>query len=554
MSDSIIPTIKPQNECDVITIFPMGVECIIQNPSNDKSFDGAATLSITGGTPPYTVYWEIGSYAPALGSLGVGEYEATVVDYYGDFTANTICSLTADTLTISGMCFTLSGVVEGQLIYISTPSIGLKNGKPHYFLQYTTQQLGYVFWNVSLNEWVFCQTLDCQITPYNLSDDTGFYPTGTTGSWVSTGDNIILITESYVGLCSLPIIEREFYDLCVSLEIRNTDPDLPSINVINIDLSSGTTINGQPSWTSDTGQYLLYWNNVSIPNQWTLTGYSQTTTFINNDPSYPPLSNWQILGNPSVSNITVTEGNCSLEYSVFVSATDNDALCGLNGSITVSASGGISPYTYSINGGQSYSPSPIFNNILPGTYSVMAKDSNNITGSFGNVIITNTPPVIYTLTLVTNYVNNTFSITAPTLPGGVNMSVDLVMLSLFTYYPIGITPTPSYNNVTTIQGITPMTLSNIVTNTITINNPCNSNIPFNLNAIQQQKTFINTLTFTSNQTITGSTTNIIVNNPSGNCINAVSYYNLSIVSPKINGCDCCELNLVNPVQPIPPTI
>jgi hypothetical protein len=42
-----IPTVKPPNECDVITIFPMDVECIVQNPSNDRSFDGAATLAIT---------------------------------------------------------------------------------------------------------------------------------------------------------------------------------------------------------------------------------------------------------------------------------------------------------------------------------------------------------------------------------------------------------------------------------------------------------------------------------------------------------------------------
>ena len=67
-----IPTVKPPNECDVLTIFPMGVDCIVQNPSNDRTFDGAAALSITGGTPPYTVFWEIGSFAPALANIGVG--------------------------------------------------------------------------------------------------------------------------------------------------------------------------------------------------------------------------------------------------------------------------------------------------------------------------------------------------------------------------------------------------------------------------------------------------------------------------------------------------
>jgi hypothetical protein len=45
------------------------------------------------------------------------------------------------------MCFVVSGIVKDQLVYINSPSIGLKNGKPHYFLQYGLQELGYVFWN-----------------------------------------------------------------------------------------------------------------------------------------------------------------------------------------------------------------------------------------------------------------------------------------------------------------------------------------------------------------------------------------------------------------------
>ena len=101
MGNLTIPTINRPNECDVITIFPMGVQCFVQNPTNDRSFDGLATLGITGGTPPYTVEWEIGSFAPALSNLGVGEYTATVIDSYGDFTATTTCVLSSTTTTTS---------------------------------------------------------------------------------------------------------------------------------------------------------------------------------------------------------------------------------------------------------------------------------------------------------------------------------------------------------------------------------------------------------------------------------------------------------------------
>ena len=184
----------------------------------------------------------------------------------------------------------------------------------------------------------------------------------------------------------------------------------------------------------------------------------------------------------------------------------------------------------------------------------MAKDTNNVIGSFGNVTISTTPATTYTLTLNVNYNANTFSITAPTLPGGVTLTADLNMLSLLTYYPTTIIPVPSYNNTTTINGSSTMTLNNITTNTITVNNPCFQEVQSGIAAVQVQKTYNSTLVFNSNQTITGSTTNTIVNDPFGKCQNAVAYYTLSLSNPRVSGCICCNLNLINPVQPLPPIV
>jgi gliding motility-associated-like protein len=49
-----------------------------------------------------------------------------------------------------------------------------------------------------------------------------------------------------------------------------------------------------------------------------------------------------------------------------------DATCSGNGSITVTASGG-SNFEYSINGGTTWQPSNVFNNVPPGTYSVLVR-------------------------------------------------------------------------------------------------------------------------------------------------------------------------------------
>lgn len=546
MGNSITPSIKRSNECDVITIFPMGVTCSVLQPSSDTSFDGATALIITGGTPPYTVAWDSGSYAPALMNLGVGEYNATVTDYYNDFTAFTKCILTAETTTFSGMCFVVSGIVEDSLVYISTDSVGLKNGKPYYKLQYGTTVLGYVFWSQSQNVWIFCESLDCQGSFYESLNNGGYlYPSGDT--WTISGDTIYFIEESYPGDCSLPVIPKINNPLCGTLVVRSNTPGVLT-DTIQIDLTPGLDINGQPSWSSVTNQYVIYWNTGSTPSQWTMTGYSNPSVLlINNDPSDPPISNWQVLGSPEVLSLDIIEGLCSSAYTVSVSVVVNDALCGENGSLIVTASGGQSPYQYSINGGLSYQPSPIFNGLTPGNYSVFVQDSNTTIGSTSVTVNTTNQISSYVLELDINYSTGLFSITTPTLPNGVTITFDLVHQSTFYYYPDTLSPTPTYNNTTTITGIGNMTLDNVQNATVPLGGPCIADSPITI--LYENVTYMNTITMGSNETISGSTTSSIVNSPIGDCVEAAGNYQINITNVLMNNCGCCEINIINPRPP-----
>jgi hypothetical protein len=55
------------------------------------------------------------------------------------------------------------------------------------------------------------------------------------------------------------------------------------------------------------------------------------------------------------------------------------------------------------------------------------------------------------------------------------------------------------------------------------------------------------LTIGSNQTITGFTTNQIINDPTGYCEDAIPNYQLYISNAVINNCKCCKIKFINPV-------
>ena len=237
-----------------------------------------------------------------------------------------------------------------------------------------------------------------------------------------------------------------------------------------------------------------------------ILGYTGNLIY-NFDPNSPPLSNWLISGQPDLLGISVVEGDCDNSYSVYLSITKNDAPCDQDGSITVFANGGVAPYTYSINGGLTFQVSPIFLSLQPGIYNVVAKDSNNVLSQVTQTPILSFPPAVYAVTLTTDYVNNTFSVTAPILPAGTTLDVDLVMLSYFSYYPANLIPQPQYFNITTVENTYQLPFNSIVINTIPLSGPCTLNGP--ISVTQFQRTYQSTLNLSSNQVITGNTTNII---------------------------------------------
>ena len=346
------PVYRPKNECDVFTLFDMGLMCnVISIPSSSVSNDGVLTLDVTGGTSPYSFYWANGQRSQTLTNISPGLYECNVVDYYEDYSSTIVCEVFGPTPT-------------------PTPT----------------------------------QTQTPTVTP------SGTFP----------------------NLCFIATSLNSAYG-----------PWQFTYNGIS---------NGKYSWIYD--QYKIVWNNDNI--RWEIVLSDMTPfiadnggIFVNTSNSSVPLSSWSSIGGQYVYDITMTKGNCPSKIPLKVYITQNNSTCdgvtNCDGAITIGAKYGQSPYLYSINGSE-YQSIGSYNNLCPGQYTVITKDSN---GS----VVTNTvnlgykqKPITYQLsinllndkTIVTKgsgFISKTTYlnvITNPELPDGLELLFNLDFSSIKT--------------------------------------------------------------------------------------------------------------------------
>ena len=93
---------------------------------------------------------------------------------------------------------------------------------------------------------------------------------------------------------------------------------------------------------------------------------------------------------------------------------------GNNGKIEVSITGGTAPFEYSIDGGENYQTSNIFENLTAGNYIVIVKDKNNFTRNTETITIID-PEII---TIETTVVNDEITINASGGVGVIRFSID----------------------------------------------------------------------------------------------------------------------------------
>ena len=301
-------------------------------------------------------------------------------------------------------------------------------------------------------------------------------------------------------------------------------------------------LNGMPTWISNDNLYNIYWS-TGTTSQWLVDGWTNGVIY-NSNTSTPPLTGWQFLGGTYSATyvITVLEGVCVSNPMINMSISKQAPTCVNNGSIIITANGGTPAYQYSINGGTTYQSSPVFSNLGSGIYSVMAKDSNNITTTQSVTLTSASVINTYQIQLLLTGPNSFNILVTPTLPSGTFITFNLTHNSTFKLAP---SPTvATYNNlVTVIVNGTPITTPSPILTTSTTFNPCDSgSIYTKINV-----TNWNTITFNSSTTISGTFTNTINPiTPLVNCYNVSGQSKILINNAKLNKCECCNLIVKNP--------
>ncbi len=205
-------------------------------------------------------------------------------------------------------------------------------------------------------------------------------------------------------------------------------------------------VNSKQSWISDDSTVKIIWDTTL--NAWKLSGDTLgNVQVINTNPQQPPINgNWKVLGFPY--NVTANQGECVPVSALSATANVNNPTCSCDGTISITARGGVPPYQFSVNGGTTFVNTPLFTNLCGGLISWVVKDS--VDTVFNGSSTLTQPQASTTYQLNVNYISNdTISqtqtsrtrkeefglLSTPTLPNGVTVNTDLEINTVILVSP-----------------------------------------------------------------------------------------------------------------------
>ena len=347
VTPSITPSITPTktpffnliNNCAPITLFDMGIECNVGSiPSSISSSDGTLSILVTGGTSPYSFYWAGGQRTQTLSNVPQGSYEVTVVDFYGDYTATTICNLfplsptptptptqtpTSTPIPVyPNLCFTyLNPTIGTSIGPIEFILNGTQNGKPTWSAYLGLTQLD-IIWSIQNSRWEIP----------NWSSSVGIPVSNTTSNvpitgWFMAGESQVILTMTS-GACppSIPLfntVNKQDSTCILSSNGSITLTTNYGVSGYSYSIDGGVTYQSSNIFQNlGAGQYNIITKDSSLPpntlnNQVVITNQIQNTNYTIgvvventvNVTSSTQICNWKVNVDPPLpSGITLSFG------------------------------------------------------------------------------------------------------------------------------------------------------------------------------------------------------------------------------------------------------
>jgi gliding motility-associated-like protein len=318
---------KDANGCTTSTVvtianaaLPTVTASISTHVSCFAGADGAAIASGSGGTSPYTYAWSNASTGTNLNAVAAGSYVVTITDSK-NCTATTSVNITEPTQVIATINASSNVNCFGQ--NTGTASASATGGTPGYTYQWLP--VGGTNSNAS--------ALAANTYTITVTDNKGCTTTAS-----------VTITQPTTSVAAN--IASTTHVLC------NSD----ATGAASVAASGGTS------------PYTYAWNNsvITTSNTGLVAGtYSVTVT--------------DALGCTSTTSVTITEPPTKVGI-INAAATIPTCNPGNDATINVVATGGVTPYEYSLTGAAgSYQTNNLLANIGAGTYTVFVKDANGCT-------------------------------------------------------------------------------------------------------------------------------------------------------------------------------
>ena len=249
--------------------------------------------------------------------------------------------------------------------------------------------------------------------------------------------------------------------------------------------------------------------------RWEISGWTYGGTPVSTSTSLIPLTSWTIIGTPNpYSTVYSASGNCPVVSPLVISTQVVNASCAqgtCNGSIFVNTTGGVPPYSYSIDG-VNFQASNIFTNLCPTTFGLVVLDSvgnrisQSVTVGYNNtfttyVISLNVQNVII---LDTNNKKIEWNVTvSPPLPVGPTIEFELNVSSLQQKQgPFNGSPNTTMS-ITRVNQVEYNTIPQTLTNTTGVQTLPNVCSPGYLTMEQTTLTDRKTFSIGSTDTLTG---------------------------------------------------